>query len=98
MSEGGAVTILLEEMPMLTPAHRRTIRARKRAYFELVRETLAALAAQGRLREVDLTVATFSLLGMINWISRWHRRDGRLEAERMTTEIVETAMSAVLKA
>jgi AcrR family transcriptional regulator len=37
---GGAVSILLDEMYALTPAHRRAIKARKRAYFDLVRETL----------------------------------------------------------
>jgi hypothetical protein len=30
----------------------------------------------GKLRDVDLTVAAFSLLGMINWLSRWYQADG----------------------
>src|SRR5437764_628161 len=40
---GGAVTILLEEMYALTPQHRRAIRARKRTYFNLIRQTLEQL-------------------------------------------------------
>jgi AcrR family transcriptional regulator len=39
---GGAVTILLEEMSALKPAHQRIIRSRKRAYFDLIRSTLLA--------------------------------------------------------
>lgn len=93
---GGAVTILLEEMYALTPAHRRTIRGRKRAYFNLIRQTLEALAAEGKLRSIDPTVATFSLLGMITFISRWYRSDGALTAEAVSTNICEVAVNAVL--
>ena len=94
---GGAVTILLEEMSALTPAHRRTIRGRKRAYYELIRRTLEQLAAAGKLRNVDLTVATFSLLGMINWMSRWYRGDGRLSPQQIVKDFLDIALNAVLK-
>ena len=93
---GGAVTILLEEMYALTPAHRRNIRNRKRAYFNLIGQTLAQLAAEGKLRSVDPTVATFNLLGMITFLSRWYRRDGRLKAEQVLTDTCEFAMNALM--
>ncbi len=94
---GGAVTILLEEMSALTPAHRKTIKARKRAYLELVRQTLAQLQAEGKLRDVNPTVATFSLFGMILWISRWYRRDGKLTPQEALKDFLELALSAVLR-
>ena len=94
---GGAVTILLEEMNALTPAHRSTIRGRKRAYFELIRWTLVQLAAEGKLRDVNPTVATFSLLGIILWISRWYRPDGNLTPQEVLDSVVETALNAVLR-
>ena len=94
---GGAVTILLEEMQALKPAHQRTVRNRKRAYFELVRGTLEQLAAEGKLREVNPTVAAFSLFGMILWISRWYRRDGGLTPQEVLRDFRELALSAVLR-
>jgi TetR/AcrR family transcriptional regulator, cholesterol catabolism regulator len=94
---GGAVTILLEEMPALTPAHRRTIRGRKRAYFELMRETLQQLAGEGKLRDIDASVAALSLFGMINWISRWYRPAGKLSARETLDDILEMAICGVLK-
>ena len=94
---GGAVTILLEEMHALTPAHQRTVRNRKRAYFELVRQTLEQLAGEGKLRDINPTVATFSLFGMILWISRWYRRDGDLSAEEVLHDFHKLALSAVLR-
>src|ERR1044071_5780578 len=59
------VTIVVEEVAGLTPAHRRKIDQRKRAYVDLVRETLEELKGEGKLSEVDVTTAAFSLLGMI---------------------------------
>jgi len=95
---GGEVTILLEEMWALTAAHRRTIQSRKRVYFEMIRHTLQELAAAEKLRKVDPTVATFSLLGMVNWISRWYSRDGKLTVEAILRDFTEIAMSSVLRA
>lgn len=94
---GGSVTILLEETAALTPAHQRTVRNRKRAYFELVRQTLEQLAAEGKLREVNPTVAAFSLFGMTLWLSRWYRRDGELTAPEVLRDFQELALSAVLR-
>jgi TetR/AcrR family transcriptional regulator, cholesterol catabolism regulator len=94
---GGAVTILLEEMYALTPAHRRIVRARKRAYFDLVRETLEQLAAEGKLRDINPTVGTFALFGMIMWISRWYRRDGGLSPQDTLRDFREVAVNSVLR-
>lgn len=74
------------------------IRGRKRTYFEMVRGTLRPLASEVKLRDVDPTVATFSLFGMINWISRWYRRDGTLAPELIVTDFTEIAMSSLLRA
>ena len=94
---GGAVTIILEETPALTPAHRRIIRERKRVYFDLLRQTLEQLAAEGKLRAVSPTVASFSLFGMITWISRWYRSEGEMKPPEILRDFVEIATSAVLR-
>jgi AcrR family transcriptional regulator len=96
MEQGGAVTILLEEMPALTAAHQRIIRTRKRGYFDLVRDTLDQLSVEGKLRDVDPTVAAFTLFGMILWTSRWYRHGGKLTPERAAADLGEMAMNAVL--
>ena len=93
----GAVTIVLEEMTALTPAHRKVITARKRAYFDFIRGTLDQLAAEGKLRDVSSTTAAFSLLGMILWICRWYRRDGKITPQQAVRDYVEIAMNGVLR-
>ncbi len=97
MEQGGAVTVLLEEMSALTSAHQRTVRNRKRVYFELVRETIEELREEGKLRGVDPTIATFSLFGMVLWTSRWYRRAGKLTPQQSADDLVEIAMHALLR-
>ena len=91
------VTIVVDEVAGLTPAHRRKIDQRKRAYVDLVRETLQHLKNEGKLTDVDVTTATFSVLGMILWLSRWYNPDGRLSPEEVAGEITKIALGGLLR-
>jgi AcrR family transcriptional regulator len=92
----GAVAHLGDEIRALPPAGRRQIEQRMRVYFDLIRDTLRELKASGRLRNVDPTVATFSLLGMILWLPRWFRQGGRLDQEAVANAIAEFALGGLL--
>jgi AcrR family transcriptional regulator len=91
------VTIVVDEVAGLTPAQRRKTDRRKRAYVDLIRETLEQLKAKGRLRELDVTAATFSLLGMILWLSRWYNPKGRLTPGQVSEEVAKIAMGGLLR-
>jgi len=93
----GAITILVDEITALTPAQNRKITRRKRAYFVSLRNTLNQLKAEGKLQDVDTTAATFSLLGMINWLSRWYRQDGSLSEEQAAEQIVKIALNGLMR-
>jgi TetR/AcrR family transcriptional regulator, cholesterol catabolism regulator len=91
------VTIVLDEVAGLTPNQLRKINHRKRAYLDLVRSTLRQLKDEGKLKEVDLTVASFSLFGMLLWLSRWFKPDGRLSSEEVAEEISKIALGGYLR-
>ncbi|HEY0320296.1 MAG TPA: TetR/AcrR family transcriptional regulator [Pyrinomonadaceae bacterium] len=93
----GAITILVDEVTALTPAQCRKITRRKREYFDYLRDLLEELKVEGRLHDVDTTAATFCLLGMINWLSRWFRHGGALTAEQAASEIVKIALNGLLR-
>src|SRR5262245_29796746 len=93
----GAVTHLGDEIRALPPAARRQLEERMRKYVELVRDTLAELKATGRLRDVDPTVAAFSLIGMILWLPRWFRQDGRLSQQQVARELAKLALGGLLR-
>ena len=94
----GAVAHLQDEIRALPPASRRQVEHRMRVYFDLVRGTLDELHAAGRLADVDRTVATFSLIGMILWLPRWFRQDGRLTQDHVAENIANLALSGLVGA
>jgi AcrR family transcriptional regulator len=98
LTEGNkAITILTDEIEGLKPKHRKLILDRKRVYFEFVRDTLEALRAAGKLRDINATVATFGLFGTLLWLPRWFHTDGRLTSETVIDQIVDIALHGLLK-
>lgn len=92
-----AITILTDEVDGLKLKHRKQILDRKRAYFELVRNTFDSLQAEGRLRDVNTTVAAFSLFGTLLWLPRWFRSEGPLTSEQVVDQIVGIVVGGLLK-
>ena len=92
----GAIAILIDETRGLSEEQRIGITRRKRSYFDFIRETLDRLKVEGRLRTVDTTTATFSVLGQIMWLARWYQEDGRLDREQVVDDIAEIALGGVL--
>ncbi len=90
------VTIVVDEVAELSAAQRQKIDERKRVYVDLLRMTLEQLKAEGKLMQVDVTAATFSLLGMILWLSRWYSPQGRLTPEEISAEVVKIAFGGLL--
>src|SRR5216683_2894106 len=93
----GAIAQLVDEVRALPPPARKRVEERMRAYFDLVRGTLVQLRSAGRLRDVDPTVATFSLIGTILWLPRWFRQNGRLSQEQVANEIANIALGGLLR-
>jgi AcrR family transcriptional regulator len=93
----GAVAHLGDEIRALPPAARRQIEEKMRFYFDLIRNTLAELRADGRLRDIDPTVGAFSVLGMVLWLPRWFRQDGRMSPERVANEIATLALGGLVQ-
>jgi hypothetical protein len=94
---GGAVTILVDEARALTAAQNRKVTRKKREYFDFLRATLREMKEAGKLRDVNLTVTTFSLLGMINWLSRWYRAEGALNEDHIAESIVDIALYGLIR-
>lgn len=92
----GVVAQLFHEQRAL-PAHmRKVVNDEERRYFYLVRDTLKALRAAGRLRDVDVSIAALSVIGMVQWLPRWFRPNGRLTIDQAAREIADLAFAAVL--
>jgi AcrR family transcriptional regulator len=93
----GAVAHLQDEIRALPPAARKAGRApdacvlRSRAVGRSTNCTPPAGCA-----DVDRTVATFSLIGMILWLPRWFRQDGRLTQDHVAENIANLALGGLV--
>ena len=94
---GGAITILTGEVDKLTAPQKRAIIGRKRQYFDLVCSTLKELQAAGRLRDLDIRIASLNLFSTVLGVARWYDPKGRFSRERLQNEILQFILSALLK-
>jgi AcrR family transcriptional regulator len=93
------VTIILHERTALTGVYREKIQQRKKQYIDYVRKVLTQLQKRGDARrDVDVTAATFFLLGALNWIYQWYKADGRLSEEQLARELAEVFCRGFLAA
>lgn len=99
LSAGGnhAVIIISHEDNELNFHQREETLKRRREYFDFIRNTLAHLKDEGKLEEIDLTTATFTILGMIIWLSRWFSPKGKMSVEKVCEDVCEMAVRGILK-
>jgi AcrR family transcriptional regulator len=96
--KGALTTLIVDDVSFLRTEDRRVITQRKRAYFELVRATVIQLKKEGRLRKnLDAVVATFTILGMVMWLTKWYEPSGRLSAEEVAGQIADMALAALVR-
>jgi AcrR family transcriptional regulator len=96
LRDQSAMSILVHDDLHLAPEHRAKIVSRKRAYTYFLRDTIgAALAGSGVGRSIDPVVASYGLLGMIHWVVRWYRPDGRLDQDQVVAQLTHLALQGV---
>ena len=99
LSAGGnhAVIIISHEVDALNFDQKQEVLHRRRDYFEFIRNTLVELQGQGKLQEIDLTTATFTILGMIIWLARWFSPNGKMSVESVCEDVCEMALRGILQ-
>ena len=90
------IPLLTDEVSSLSPKHRQIIVRRKRAYLDLLRGTLNALKREGKLRNLDTTVAAFGLFGMLLWLPRWYQPNGRLTPNETIDHLMNLCLGGLL--
>jgi AcrR family transcriptional regulator len=78
------VIIILHEHATLTGEAREYIDQRKKQYVRFIESTFAEAVKAGRMRPLDPTIVAFSFLGMVLWVYKWFKPDGRLTAAQIS--------------
>ena len=64
------------------------VATKKDKYTKLAREILSAIQTRPESKsEVDLTVATYALFGMMNWIYNWYDPRGKLTVSELVDNV-----------
>ena len=88
--------IIIEDKRFLSGDLNRLVKEKERAVYNLYKNQLEELQKENRVRNCDLTAATFGILGMINWLYHWYRPDKGLSIEQLAEEIVNILFSGLL--
>ncbi len=97
VKHGLAFTVLFSEINHLAPAQQKKISGRVKEHLALIREALMELADEGRLRRLDLDIATMLIMNVFTGIARWKHQDFTSDEEHLIQETVAYTMAALLK-
>lgn len=70
----------------------------KRDHFErLLRAIIQEGIDGGMFHETDVAITAHALLGMVNWMTRWYRPEGRLSAEEIAEIFTDLVFKGLLQ-
>ncbi|OPX97258.1 MAG: HTH-type transcriptional repressor KstR2 [Syntrophorhabdus sp. PtaB.Bin027] len=78
--------VLLNEAYNLSALRISRIKSKEKQYFSTIAEALSLYVGH-RLNKDILTVVTFNLLGMCNWIYSWYNPKGAINSEQLSQVI-----------
>jgi AcrR family transcriptional regulator len=85
---------LMHEAHNLPAARHRKIKAKEREYFKIVFDALSSYLKDDKDKD-RLTVLTFNLLGMCNWLYSWYDPKKSIDPERLARLIFDTFMNGL---
>jgi AcrR family transcriptional regulator len=90
--------VLSHEADSLAGEMHEHVSGKKQEYTRLVRKILSEVqqAQKGGGPKVDLTVATYALFGMMNWIYNWYDPRGPLSVNELVDNITRLFLSGLL--
>lgn len=82
-------TVLLLEYRSLEKKLRSRHAVRRDRYESLWRKIVEEGVQQGVFRPIDISIATFAIMGVQNWMITWYREGGRLTALELSDHFSE---------
>ncbi|RZS80873.1 TetR/AcrR family transcriptional regulator [Pigmentiphaga kullae] len=91
----GLGSVLLTDLENLRPENRDVYVARRDEFERGVRKLIEEGMKAGEFHCDDSLLAGFSMLGAINWITKWFRADGRLSVDDVAAGMSRFLMGAL---
>lgn len=77
------VKLLVEEQKSLSSEHRHELDEKQREYLDILVKVLEALKDQGEMASLDTSVCAFAFFGMVHWVYRWFKPNGRIRKDQL---------------
>jgi len=89
--------VLSHEAQSLAGDLHQQVSTKKQRYAKLARKILREIQEQERINaRIDLTVATYALFGMMNWIYNWYDPRGKLSVNQLVDNITRLFLNGFL--
>src|SRR3989440_8740100 len=89
--------VLSHEAESLAGDLHKHVSTKKERYARVARKILREIAEQERTNvRIDLTVATYALFGMMNWIYNWYDPRGKLSVNQLVDNITRLFLTGFL--
>jgi len=89
--------VVFEDSHFLGKKNEGIIISRQREIVEIYKKKLEEVAAAGRLKDINIATAKFSLLGIVNWLYQWYNPGGKLGIERIKEDIIKIIFYGMIK-
>jgi AcrR family transcriptional regulator len=89
-------TALTMDVQALSPSRRRKVIAKRDRFDQGIRRIITAGIKRGVFRNTDPKLATFALLGSLNWIPYWFDPSGEATSVEIGEEFAEQFISGLL--
>jgi AcrR family transcriptional regulator len=90
--------VLSHEADSLAGEMHEHVSVKKQQYTKLVRRILSEAQKEAGGPKSDLTVATYALFGMMNWIYNWYDPHGKLSVTELVNNVTRLFLSGFLAA
>lgn len=87
--------IFLQEERHLSPQQLERIHEIERSFNILLSELIEAGIADGSFKVEDSKLASLAISGMVRWVHRWFRLEGRLSAEEIAERMAQLGLNLV---
>ncbi len=91
--------VLSHEAESLAGDLRAHVSGKKQKYTKLARQILSEVQAQqppSDRRQIDLTVATYALFGMMNWIYNWYDPNGKMKVAELVENVTRLFLNGYI--
>lgn len=96
IEDGQAVTIIITEPQGLAPKQHRIVFARRRAFYEYVRDTIQEIQDKGLAPVLNVSVTAHSVFGVLLSFAQWYRPDGQLSLRQVIDQISQLTVERMI--